>query len=88
MSLEQCVREITELCPDPLVHRAVQLIASGGAGNDDRANQLDAQIVLRCSWERVRYTETMPTFFEQLADIILSGPCAQGRTTRLMQFLL
>jgi hypothetical protein len=87
LSLEQCVQEIQTQCSDPIVHRSLKLITSG-VGNMDTANNLDASIVLRLSWERVRETEVITVYFEQLADIVMSGPCPQGRTTRLMQFLL
>lgn len=88
LSLEQCVQEVTSKCADSHALQAVQLIASG-VGNMDNSNNLCATYVFRASWERVRDIEQLfPLYFEQLADIVLSGSCPQGRTTRLMQFLL
>jgi hypothetical protein len=86
LSLRQCIIEITFQTSDPLVISAISLIASG-QGNHDQANQLDADILLRLTWEKVRGTDLQPLYFEQLVDIVVSGSCPQGRTSRLLQFL-
>lgn len=53
--------------------------------NYDHHNDIDARELLQRVWRFVSKYEDTSCFFEQLIDI-LNGKCAQGRTTRLMQF--
>lgn len=86
MTLAECLVQIRAQCSDPFALEALKLIESG-VGNYDESNKLDAADVLRAGWERIRDTEVRSVYFEQLADIVRSGSCPQGRTTRLIQFL-
>ena len=50
--------------------------------NNVRAEDILFDICLSCT------DDTLPYLFEQLADIIDSGQCPQGRTIRLLQIYL
>ena len=66
----------------PIAQRAVDLILVDLSNNYDPTNNLNALELLAfliVHLGPIRYLE------EQLEDIILSGPCAQGRCVRLYQ---
>tara|TARA_B110001454_G_scaffold161179_1_gene150610 strand:+ start:358 stop:753 length:396 start_codon:yes stop_codon:yes gene_type:complete len=70
--------------------KTIHLLANDRKNNYDDKNKIHTELLMPIIWNKIKkYNElTMyDTFVEQLADIILSGPCAQGRTTRLIQLL-
>jgi hypothetical protein len=70
--------------------KTIYLLANDRKNNYDDKNKIHTELLMPIIWNKIKkYNElTMyDTFVEQLADIILSGPCAQGRTTRLIQLL-
>ena len=70
--------------------KTIHLLANDRNNNYDNKNKIHTELLMPIIWKKIKkYNElTMyDIFVEQLADIILSGPCAQGRTTRLIQLL-
>ena len=68
--------------------RGGRLESAGGgeAGNIDTRNGIDARLLLLHVARAVQIVEPdMEYVHEQLADVTRLGPCAQGRTTRLLQ---
>ena len=86
ISLDDCISSIRSLTIDPLVHQALNLLQDP-ANNYDPVNKMNACDVLCLAWECVRTHDTVDYVLEQLADIIRSGSCLQGRTTRLYQLI-
>lgn len=86
LSLQQCLEEITLAgVGNATALQALTLFVDEAATDD--LNNLNISTVLRVSWQCVRDTELIPLYLEQLSDIVTSGSCAQGRTTRLVQFI-
>lgn len=72
------------------VIRCLQLFVNGSnKENVDRSNEVIVEDVLRMVWNKVKTfdNDCRFIFYEQLSDIATNGSCAEGRTTRLMQFL-
>lgn len=69
--------------PTGAARRALALLSSDTPGNCDEANATDAAAVL-ATLHRHRADVPVCLLAEQLADIVNSGTCAQGRTTRLL----
>tara|TARA_R110001599_G_scaffold318151_1_gene527683 strand:+ start:98 stop:493 length:396 start_codon:yes stop_codon:yes gene_type:complete len=70
--------------------KTLHLLANDRQNNYDERNKIHTELLLPIIWNKIKsYNElTMyDIFVEQLNDIITSGPCAQGRTTRLIQLL-
>lgn len=73
------------------VLKAVKMLCNPKDGaNTDGSNKLTVGVMLPYVW--YAYAEYFDKsgkkmFWEQIADIPRSGPCAQGRTTRLWQIL-
>ena len=65
--------------------RALQLLLTDRSHNYDPSNRLHALELLTLILQSDKVTECFPLLEEQLADIVLSGPCAQGRCARLYQ---
>jgi len=86
LSLDECLEAVRKLTTDSAVHQALDLL-SDPATNYDPANNLNACDVFRLAWELVREQQCLPSLLEQLSDIIHSGSCVQGRTTRLYQLI-
>jgi hypothetical protein len=87
LPLQECLEAVRALTTDTCVHQALALLQNPD-DNYDPANKFNACDVFRLAWENVRGQECIPCFLEQLGDIIRSGACVQGRTTRLYQFIL
>lgn len=72
------------------VTKCLELFKRDKTGNKDNANNITVENLLPIVWDNVKknYDDSGKIiFYEQLSDIVTSGPCAQGRTTRLIQFL-
>lgn len=74
------------------VNRTLQILTQDGNNiglNHDPANEIHVySLVQALSLTQATWDEgTWLLFWEQLADVSDFGPCPQGRTTRLMQFL-
>ena len=70
--------------------KTIHLLANDRKNNYDDRNKIHTELLLPIIWNRVKkYNELTiyDIFVEQMSDIIISGPCAQGRTTRLIQLL-
>ena len=70
--------------------KTIHLLANDRKNNYDDKNKIHVELLLPIIWNKVNsYNELTiyDIFVEQLSDIIISGPCAQGRTTRLIQLL-
>jgi hypothetical protein len=70
--------------------KTIHLLANDRRNNYDDKNKINVELLLPIIWNKMtNYNELTiyDIFVEQLSDIIISGPCAQGRTTRLIQLL-
>jgi hypothetical protein len=70
--------------------KTLHLLANDRRNNYDDKNQINTELLIPIIWNKVKnYNELTiyDLFVEQLSDIIISGPCSQGRTTRLIQLL-
>ena len=67
---------------------AIILMKNDLKNNYDQINDIRVEDILPRVWRFVKKYEKsgIQIFIEQLAEIVTSGPCAQGRTTRLYQF--
>ena len=72
-----------------LVLTCLKLLVDDKKGNYDDKNDIHVEQLLPRVWSNVKQFDDNGkfVFYEQIVDIIKSGPCAQGRTTRLIQFL-
>ena len=66
--------------------KALELFKNDRNGNKDLTNNITVEEIIPILWEKTKeWDETgKNVIFEQLADIILSGACPQGRCTRLL----
>ena len=71
------------------VKKTIKLILIDVKNNYDEVNKIRVELLLPKVWNNIKNKDIsiLLVFFEQMADIFISGPCAQGRTTRLIQFL-
>ena len=70
--------------------KTLHLLANDRKNNYDDRNKIHTELLVPIIWDKVKkYNELTiyDIFVEQLSDIIISGPCSQGRTTRLIQLL-
>ena len=70
--------------------KTLHLLANDRENNYDDKNKIHTELLIPIIWNKVKkYNELTiyDIFVEQLSDIIISGPCSQGRTTRLIQLL-
>tara|TARA_B100001248_G_C27386408_1_gene459906 strand:- start:1209 stop:1604 length:396 start_codon:yes stop_codon:yes gene_type:complete len=70
--------------------KTLHLLANDRRNNYDDKNKIHTELLIPIIWDKVKkYNELTiyDIFVEQLNDIIISGPCSQGRTTRLIQLL-
>lgn len=67
---------------------AIILIKNDPKNNYDKENDINVEDLLPRVWRFVKNYDSSgkEIFLEQLSEIYNSGPCAQGRTTRLYQF--
>lgn len=70
------------------VLKALTLLNEDRKENYDSKNDIHVEELLPRVWTNVKEYDDDGKFifYEQVADILLSGKCAQGRTTRLLQF--
>ena len=64
----------------------LRLLLHDTDNNHDPLNGVRVEDLLPRTWRFVRHYEDLDAFLEQLADVSVSGPCAQGRVVRLFQF--
>lgn len=71
-----------------VVLAGLKLLNEDRARNYDDKNHIRVEELLPRVWNCVKKYDDNGKFifYEQIADIVLSGSCAQGRTTRLLQF--
>lgn len=71
-----------------VVLTGLRLLNEDRKRNYDDKNDIKVEELLPRVWNCVKEFDDNGkfTFYEQITDIVLSGPCAQGRTTRLLQF--
>lgn len=70
--------------------KTINLLANDRKNNYDTKNKINIELILPNIWKKIKnYNDNSLylVFIEQLSDIIISGPCSQGRTTRIIQFL-
>ena len=70
--------------------KTIHLLANDRKNNYDDLNKIHTELLLPLVWTKIKEFDELSiydSFVEQLSDIIVSGPCSQGRTTRLLQFL-
>ena len=67
---------------------AIILIKNDQKNNYDKENDINVEDLLPRVWRFVKNYDSSgkEIFVEQLSEIYNSGPCSQGRTTRLYQF--
>ena len=70
--------------------KTLYLLANYRRNNYDDKNKIHTELLIPIIWNKVKKYDELTIydiFVEQLSDIIISGPCSQGRTTRLIQLL-
>lgn len=70
--------------------KTIHLLANDRCKNYDNLNKINVEILLPIIWNKIKNINNLTIYYlfiEQLSDIYTSGSCAQGRTTRLIQFL-
>ena len=70
--------------------KTIHLLANDRNNNYDELNKINVELLLPIIWNKIKQINELTIYdllVEQLSDIITSGPCSQGRTTRLIQFL-
>lgn len=69
------------------IRNVLNIVHPGDKHNYDPSNNIDFEELLPAIWDKVRTMDTAEKmlFLEQFSDID-RGSCAQGRTTRIMQF--
>jgi hypothetical protein len=91
-SFETVIDEIRKHANDHnkkcVIDKTINLLTSTPNQNYDNLNIIDVQVLLPRTWRFVKLYDELgiEVFLEQLIDIVVSGPCAQGRTTRIYQF--
>lgn len=67
--------------------RSINILIAQRRGNLDSRNDIDVEELLPMVWRKIKEQEDLhDLFYEQFCDIT-GGSCAQGRSTRLFQFL-
>lgn len=67
--------------------RSIKILIAQRRGNLDSRNDIDVEELLPMVWRKIKEQEDLhDLFYEQFCDIT-GGSCAQGRSTRLFQFL-
>ena len=71
------------------VINTIKLFITDVHNNYDEVNKIRLELLLPKIWNNIinKDSSILISFFEQMADIIVSGPCPQGRITRLIQFI-
>jgi hypothetical protein len=66
----------------------ISLLKNNKIDNYDEKNKINVVDLLPRTWRFVKLYDKsgIECFLEQLADITSSGPCSQGRVTRIFQF--
>ncbi len=87
--IEEIKKDIINNKKKKEIMRTLQLLVVDRRNNFDTHNKINVEDLLPYIWEIIKkYDQTAKNvFYEQLIDITTKGPCAQGRVTRLMQFL-
>lgn len=89
--LQHKINENRSILPNAV--RCLDLFISNenNAGNFDPSNQAKVELVLVKVWQLIQGEgwglDGKLEFFLQLSDVVTSGSCPPGRTTRLLQFL-
>jgi hypothetical protein len=98
-SFDACIQEISSCITmdkcDPKIkkhaYQTLTMMKDSPSENYDGRNGVSASDLLRMVWYFVRTDTSLSQwrmFLEQMSDISSSGPCPQGRSTRLFQLLL
>jgi len=90
--LEICTERnkyVTDLLMMENVRKSLILLVHDSSNNYDDKNKIRVELLLPKVWENVKKGDESLhyLFYEQISDIVTAGPCSQGRTTRLIQFL-
>lgn len=70
--------------------KTIHLLANDRKNNYDDKNKINVELLLPIIWNKIKNYNDLTLydiFVEQMSDIIISGPCSQGRTTRMIQLL-
>ena len=70
--------------------KSINLLANDRKNNYDDKNKINVELLLPVIWNKIKNYNNISlysVFVEQIADIIINGPCSQGRTTRIIQLL-
>lgn len=70
--------------------KTIHLLANDRKNNYDNKNKINVELLLPIIWNKIKNYNDLTLydiFVEQMSDIIISGPCSQGRTTRMIQLL-
>ncbi len=71
----------------PRAAEAVELMIQDRKGNFDRTDKVDSELLFMYIIMKGRIPN-LEYFLEQLQDIVVSGPCPQGRAKRLLSVAL
>lgn len=86
MSYKEVVSKILSKSKNPHVHKCLKVVMAHG--NYDPVNKLNAETLLCLVWDKLDKNDDGFSLLECiLEEIVISGPCVQGRTIRLYQLL-
>lgn len=90
-TIEKILNESKKLEDNTLrrnVNKSCNLMLKDRQNNYDNINKINVEDLLPRTWRFISFYDDFAKecFFEQLADIITSGSCSQGRVTRVYQF--
>ena len=85
LSFQEVVDKILLRSTNPNVHKCLKVVMA--SGNYDPLNRLNAELLLCLVWDRLD-ENSFELLESVLEEIVVSGPCVQGRTVRLYQLLM
>ena len=86
--IKQCILSLDRNRYKKHMLGTINLLLGENSGNYDDKNKINVRDLLPRTWRFVKLYDNsgLECFLEQLADITSSGPCSQGRVTRIFQF--
>ena len=87
--IEQWLSKSSIKCKQSII-KSIQLMRNDHSGNDDKANGINVEELLPRVINNVKLFDHsgVDLFLENIGEISTLGPCAQGRTTRLLGFYI
>jgi len=85
LEFKEVVSRILSRSKNLRVHKCLKNVMA--SGNYDPVNKLNAETLLCLVWDKLD-SDSFELLESVLEEIVVSGPCVQGRTVRLYQLLL